>query len=160
MATVKNQYGKFESKNKIGRPKKTKGGVRIDPKTGKAASGRPTKMTKEVLKKLEEAFLMDCTDEEACLYAQITPATLYNYQKQNPEYLELKKMYKQRPFLLARKSVIEGMQVDPNLALKYLERKKKDEFSLRSETDITTQGNALPTIQIIKNYAEKDTESE
>ncbi len=44
---------------------------------------RPTSFTKETLQKLEEAFAMDCTDEEACFYANIAPASLYNYQKQN-----------------------------------------------------------------------------
>lgn len=33
----------------------------------------------------------------------------------------------------ARKSVVNALTKDPDLALKYLERKKKDEFSLRSE---------------------------
>ncbi|HYW81837.1 MAG TPA: hypothetical protein VFB30_01185 [Spirochaetia bacterium] len=33
--------------------------------------GRKTVMTPEVVRKLEEAFSMDCTDEEACAYAGV-----------------------------------------------------------------------------------------
>lgn len=95
--------------------------------------GRPTVMTPEVLAKLEEAFAWGCSDVEACLWADIAPATLYKYQDSNPEYSERKAELKETPILLARKSVVSNLSKDRELALKFLERKKKDEFSLRSE---------------------------
>jgi len=90
-------------------------------------------MTDLTLQKLKEAFAFGCTDEEACYYAEIGKSTLYNYQNDNPEFLEQKEALKQRPILLARQEVIKGLTGNPELALKFLERKKKDEFSLRSE---------------------------
>jgi hypothetical protein len=96
-------------------------------------AGRPTKMTDLVVKKLEEAFAFGCTDEEACYYGEITKQTLYNYQEKNPDFVDRKESLKQRPILLARQEVINGLKGNPELALKFLERKKKDEFSLRSE---------------------------
>lgn len=96
---------------------------------------RPKVITEKMLQKLEAAFLMDCTDEEACFSAGISPSTLYNYQKQYPEFLEQKLRFKSRPIFLARKSLINGIINDPYLALKYLERKRKDEFSIRAEVD-------------------------
>jgi hypothetical protein len=98
--------------------------------------GRPTKMTDETVKKLEEAFLLGCSDLEACFYAEISKQTLYNYQDKFPKFVDRKEQLKQNPFLIARKSVIEGMEEDPKLALAYLERKKKGEFSLRTETAV------------------------
>jgi hypothetical protein len=41
-------------------------------------AGRPTKMTPDTVKKLEEAFLLGCSDIEACLVADISKQTLYN----------------------------------------------------------------------------------
>lgn len=102
-------------------------------KKAKANVGRPTIMTDLTLQKLKEAFAFGCTDEEACYYAEIGKSTLYNYQNDNPEFLEQKEALKQRPILLARQEVIKGLTGNPELALKFLERKKKDEFSLRSE---------------------------
>ncbi|MDY0278491.1 MAG: hypothetical protein RBQ97_10460 [Acholeplasma sp.] len=102
-------------------------------KKAKASVGRPTIMTDLTLQKLKEAFAFGCTDEEACYYAEIGKSTLYNYQKENPEFMEQKEALKQRPILLARQEVIKGLEGNPELALKFLERKKKDEFSLRSE---------------------------
>ena len=100
------------------------------------AGGRPTVVNDEVLLKLEEAFALGCTDLEACFYADIGTSTLYKYQEKNPEFAERKAALKEKPVLQARQSVISNMKEDGNLALKYLERKKKDEFSLKSEVDL------------------------
>lgn len=104
---------------------------------------RPTVMTPTVVRKLEEAFALGCTDLEASLYANIAPATLYNHQDKNPQFLERKEQLKMMPVLRARTALVKSLDKDPILALKYLERKKKDEFSPRRENDITTNGNDL-----------------
>lgn len=109
---------------------------------GKTTTGRPTVMTDEVISRLEEAFVWGCTDNEACLWADIAPATLYKYQDKNPEFTERKDALKQTPILQARKSVINGF-TDPRIALQFLERKKKDEFSLKTETEITNPDGSL-----------------
>lgn len=95
--------------------------------------GRPRKIDEAVLRKLEEAFGLGSTDAEACFYADIAPSTLYAYEKENPEFSERKKALKERPILLARRTVVNALETDYNHALRYLERKKRDEFSLRSE---------------------------
>lgn len=95
--------------------------------------GRPTVFTKEVLQKLEEAFALGCTDGEACYYADIAKSSLYNYQVSHPEFLERKDALKERPILMARQELIKGLKGNAELALKYLERKLKKEFSLRVE---------------------------
>ena len=94
-------------------------------------------MTKQVIDKLEEAFALGCTDLEATLYAKISPATLYLFQEKNKEFSERKAQLKETPILKARASVINAMVNNPELALKYLERKKKDEFSLRRDFEHT-----------------------
>jgi hypothetical protein len=92
-------------------------------------AGRPTVLTPEVIRILEEAFLIGCTDEEACFKANISTTPFYEYQKEHPEFKERKEALKQSPFYTARKSVVDNLEKDPDFALKYLERKKKDEFS-------------------------------
>lgn len=136
----------------MARPRLTKSGVPIDPKTGKARTGRPPAVTKEVVSKLEDAWSRDFSDIEACLHAGISKSTLKNYQNNNPEFVARKELLKAKPVMAARVTVIDGMvgrpavidpatgatlkaEVPPNpdLALKYLERKLKGEFSTRSE---------------------------
>lgn len=99
-------------------------------------AGRPTVFSDEVLQKLEDAFKLGCSDVEACLNADISTSSLYNYQNANPKFLERKQVLKETPVFIARESVIRDMKEDGALALKYLERKKKDEFSLKSEVDL------------------------
>lgn len=101
----------------------------------KNLGGRPTKMTPETVAKLEEAFLMGCSDIEACLFADISKHTLYKYQEKHPEFKDRKELLKENPVMLARKSVLNGMEKDGNLALKFLERKNKDEFGLKQTTE-------------------------
>jgi hypothetical protein len=94
---------------------------------------RPTKLIPITVKKLEEAFALGCTDEEACIYADICKQTLYNFQEKNQEFLDRKELLKKRPILEARKAVINSFKQNPNLAFKYLEKKKRDEFGLKQE---------------------------
>ena len=123
---------------KDGTPKKTGG------KKGNKG-GRPTVMTAETIQRLRDAYAMDCTDEEACSHANIGRRTLYDYQEKNPDFIEEKEKLKQKPFLLARNSIIQGIKSNPELALKYMERKKKLEFSLRTELT-GTEGKEIKII--------------
>ena len=120
------------------------------PKRRKSNAGSPTKMTEKTLTLLREAFLLGCTDEEACLKAEINPLTLYRYQKKNPNYVSQKELWKQNPFLIARTTIVAGIATDPDLALKYMERKKKDEFSLKQEVDVTSGGDQIGGFVVIK----------
>lgn len=112
--------------------------------------GRPTVMTPEVIDKLEEAFMWGCTDREACLNAGISEEALYLYQGKNPEFTKRKNMLKDEPIRLARESVVKGLKGNPDLALRFLERKKKDEYSLRSEFT-GKDGEKLEGLVIVKD---------
>ena len=111
---------------------------------------RPTVMTKEVIEKLEYAFSLGCTDIEACLHADIAEKTLYLYQEKHPEFIQRKNALKESPIFLARQSVLKGLKEDPDLALKFLERRKKDEFSTKTE-NATRIIMPTPILQIDPN---------
>lgn len=92
--------------------------------------GRPTVITDKVLGELKTAFCMDCTDKEACIFADISEKTLYNYQKNNPEFLQEKQGWKTTPIFQARKAVYERLEQgeDGWFALRYLTKKLPHEF--------------------------------
>lgn len=96
-------------------------------------NGRPSIFTPEVIAKLEYVFAMGGSDREACLYASVSPAALYEYQKINPDFLERKKLLKESPVLLARQTVIRALDSDSKLAFEFLKAKKSDEFISRQE---------------------------
>lgn len=99
--------------------------------------GRKTIMTPEIIDKLEQAFSMGCSDLEACLHANIGKTTLYNYQNENPEFVERKEQLKEKLVLKARTVIAEALnRKDENTAKWYLERKRKDEFGAKPENEI------------------------
>ena len=109
--------------------------------------GRPTVMTPENIAKLEQAFSLGATDVEACFYAGIGKTTLYEYQEKHPEFAERKAAFKEKLDLKARQVVASAMEDgDKQTAQWYLERKKKDEFSIKTVNDIQPLGkDGLPT---------------
>mgnify|MGYP001045582770 CR=1 FL=1 len=89
------------------------------------AGGRPTKFTQETIDKLEAAYLMGCTDIEACLYADVSTTALYNYQEKNPEFVERKQRLKSNPVVMAKGVVLNALEAnDINTAHKVIERKE------------------------------------
>lgn len=97
--------------------------------------GRPTVMTEEVIRKLEDGFLKGMTDREACLYADISSSTFYKFCQENPDFSERKEELRDNVKMRARINVAEAIVGgDKPLSQWYLERKAKDEFSGRTET--------------------------
>lgn len=126
--------------------------------------GKYTKLTPETVNKLEEVFALDGTIEEACLFADISRQTYYNWIKDNKDMEERFDILRQSPFLKARRTIEKSLD-NPQYAFEYMKRKKKNEFSERQEMT-GADGKDLPT-PIIKlepnaiqrnNSNEEDTE--
>lgn len=89
------------------------------------AGGRPTKMTPGVIQKLEAAFLVGATDLEACVHADISKSTLYDYCVANPEFSERKETLKNQPTLKAKIIVDKALNKDDlNTAHRVIDRKE------------------------------------
>lgn len=98
-------------------------------KTEKHPGGRPEVFTIEILNKLEAAFALGATDREACSYAGISMATLYNKQNRDPKFLERKNLLKEKPCFKARAVIIDAINKgDVGASKWYLEKKRRTEF--------------------------------
>lgn len=95
--------------------------------------GQPTAFTPEVADKLRQAFEIAASDLEACRFAGISQDVLYDHQKKYPEYAKYKEWLKETPDLAARNLVATAAQKSVETAKWWLERRKKSEFSTRSE---------------------------
>jgi predicted DNA-binding protein YlxM (UPF0122 family) len=98
----------------------------------KNKGGRPIEFTEDVVKKLEEAFAIDASISEACFYANITRQSYYNNVKPETELFDRFEALRNKPILKARQTVVKGLE-EPEHAKWYLARKKKLEFSERTE---------------------------
>lgn len=105
---------------------------------------RPTVMTDETIQKLEQAFLMGCTDLEACLSAGISQSTLYAYQADNPEFLDRKEVLKSNPFMLSRSVLLDALRDgDVATAHKMIDRKEGSKVAL---DHTSSDGSMKPTM--------------
>jgi len=117
--------------------------------------GNYTKKDDSTIKLLEEAFSMDCPITEACLHANISTQTYYNWIEEEPALKTRFDRLRDKPFLLARTTVIKGIKENYQNAMDYLKRKKKKEFG--DNVDVTTDGKELPSpIISLKDYVQRD----
>lgn len=113
----------------------------------KNKGGRPSEMSEEKVKKLEEVFAIDGTIEEACFYADISKQTYYDWLKRKPELIDRFDALRNRPVLKARQTVVKSLD-NPDHAFKYLEKKRKKEFG--NAVDLTSGGEKITGFQFIK----------
>ena len=106
--------------------------------TKKHAGGRPTVMTAEILRKLEEGFLMGLSDRKCCAYADVSTTALYEYCKKHPKFAERKELLKDSPAIQAQINVVTAINNgDEDMSKWYLERKAKDEFSTKQDVALS-----------------------
>lgn len=101
----------------------------------KNQGGRPPIIDKDVLSKLEDAFMYAYTDKEACLFAGISPATLYRYEELHPEFRERKQLLKLTPNLRFKKTIVDNSGNLSN-AQWWATHKMGDEFSPKSRIEL------------------------
>lgn len=95
---------------------------------------KPQKKTPETITKLEEAFAIDASVAEACMFADISQKTYYEWIKDDPKLRERFEELRQKPILKARNVIVSAItRGDADLSKWYLERKAKAEFASRNE---------------------------
>lgn len=116
-----------------------------------AKVGRPTVMTEEVIRKIEEVAALDGSVAEMALYAGVHVDTIYSYMAQNKEFSDRIQALSERPVLKARQTIVKSLET-PQGAQWYLSRKKKDEFAERVEQ---TGKNGEPLKVVFDNSFER-----
>lgn len=98
---------------------------------------RPKKINKEVVGKLEWAFMKGLNVTEACDYAEISRDTYYEYCKNNQEFsdkMERAQTALQRKAKINLAEKIENGDIEESKY--FLARKCKDEFSTKQQVEI------------------------
>jgi len=142
------QYNNISKKKTVNKKKKNK------PKN---KGGRPLfdgKKKGVVIQKLEKVWAIGGSDAEAAFYADISKAALSDYLKKHKDLSERKESLLNKPVLKARQSVVSGLD-NSDFALKYLERKRSDEFSLKMKSEFSGGLNNINTDFNIKEEIEK-----
>lgn len=135
---------------KCNKPKRPKGKA-FKNKEGYCICGRPTIMDATMLQKLEDAFTNAFSDEQACAYANISPSTLYNYQRENPEFVKRKEALKLRPDIKAKQTVV-GSLGNTGDAWRWLER-RDPEFKPVSKVE---HGGAIEVADVSVDLSDEE----
>lgn len=122
-----------------------------------AEAGRPTKLTEEMRRKIEEAAALDASMEEIAFYAGVHRSTLYEWVAQDKDLSDRIQELRERPILKARQTITKALD-DPNHAFRYLEKKRRKEFG--NSVDVTTDGKPMPLLYALQhNDGDKETSS-
>jgi hypothetical protein len=104
-------------------------------KNNPTGAQKSSKHTPEVIAKLEQAFSIDASIGEACFFADVSVASYHNWCSKDPKLMERFKALRNKPVLLARKTVVDNLK-DVSTAKWYLERKLSAEFSTQNDLGI------------------------
>jgi hypothetical protein len=122
--------------------------------------GRPSKMTPDVVSKLEAAFLLGCTDAEACFSAGISRNTMHNYQTENPEFRDRKQTLKCNPVLQARRVIMDSLMAgDVATANRVIDRAEGRKTAAFQRHQSMVSVTILPAITGVRNAA-RDTRTD
>lgn len=115
--------------------------------------GRKEVITLEIADRFIGFFRMGLNDEESCEQLDVTMSTLYNYQKNHPDFLEKKRLAKTNLVANAKRELFAGLRSeDPKVRIDtakwVLERRAKNEFSTRQELTGRDGESLMPTIEI------------
>lgn len=89
-------------------------------------------LDKEVENKVYNLARLGASDREICSALDYSIKIFWKWKKKKEGRAEYLEMLRERPVLQARMSLLKGIKSDPHLALKYLERVRREEFSLNN----------------------------
>lgn len=96
--------------------------------------GRPTVFDQDTVRKLEQAFAMGCTVEEACYISGVSRSAYYKRLEDDIHFMD--KMERAKLFMIiqARHTVYKAIQAgDVKTSMWFLERKRRDEFGVNAQ---------------------------
>lgn len=114
------------------------------------------KQTEETLGLIESILRIDWTIEEASRHAGIDPDTYYRWVKSDKDLYDRFEKAKQYPFILARKTLMKGMQDGDNKsAIEYLKR-RDNRYRDKSESVVQATMNIDPLWDKLKEIEENE----
>lgn len=104
---------------------------------------RPSEMTEDVVKKLEDSLKNGFTITKSCQLSGISRETYYNWLEADPIFLDRMTFAQAFALEAARQNVVNAIVNDKDMKTSrwYLERKASNEFGLKTKVDTTITDN-------------------
>lgn len=105
-------------------------------------SGQKGKLTPDMWQKIQDAASNDFSVSEIINYIGVARETFYRWLRDNPEMQDRIEILRYGPRMTAKVSLAKGLKDNPELSLRYLEKRDPAEFGGgRSVVQINTQNN-------------------
>ena len=114
-----------------------------------------TKLTEDLKSKILEVAALDGSVREMAYYCDVSHQTIYNWLEADKTLFDKVERLRERPILAARQRVVKGVAESYSNAVDYLKRKKKNEFSERTELKADITGNLSLTDMFDKAKEDK-----
>ena len=116
---------------------------KLDKKTGKKKTWRPTVMTPEVVQKLEELLSQDVEIERACKFVGISDRVYYYECERNPEFLQKMEKAQEYPLILADRAIAKAIR-DGDVQSAWKMKQSRDKRYRSEGTKINLQQGTNP----------------
>ena len=104
------------------------------------ARGRPTVFDPDTVHKLEQAFAIGCTVEEACSVSGVSRSAYYKRLENDNQFMDKMERAKLYMIIQARHTVARAVRSgDVKTSIWYLERKCRDEFGNMAVLQVQTE---------------------
>lgn len=113
----------------------------------KHAGGRPTKLTPEILTKLEGAFQNGFNDGEACQFAGLEPRTYYRWMKSNKLFCHKIEVAKAFPNKKSKEVIAQSIGAGNTSDAKWWLERKDPDFKPKAQVDNNHTG-AVPVVMV------------
>ena len=109
----------------------------------------------QILEGLKKYFLLGYSIQTACEYAGFDPSLVYKWAREDPSLSSKIKAWQGQVNAKARELIVhsilgdekEGIKPDLKTAQWWAERRERNDFSIRTENDITTKGEPITGFQ-------------
>lgn len=106
-------------------------------------------MTEETVSKIEYGFMKGLNVTECCHYADISRQAFYDYLEKNPDFSDRIEELKSSPSTRAKLNVVEAIEAgDTEISKWWLERRNKEEFSIKQEIQSDVKENLTITVEL------------
>ena len=98
---------------------------------------RTNKLTPDTIKKLEEAANFRLSIRESCAYAEIHHDTYYEWMKKVKGLADRLADLRAHPLIKAKRRIVSQIDLDTNVAFRYLEKEKPEEYGEKLKLEHT-----------------------
>jgi len=110
-------------------------------------AGRPEAITPDKVKEFKTAFSNGLTIDQACIFTKISKQTYYNHSERHPSFVDEMNAVRKSVDIKAKMNIVNKIKEGDDISSKWwLERKCKEEFSLRNELTAKDGGDLLPRV--------------